>query len=165
MSQSWLIRTIMIWIYEALIWVGAQPLMPLAGIPRNATGLVFGKAFQESIGVWAYVIGTGIHFVFAIGWGILIALIWPRASSEDQVRDGSARRCVSYWHRHRFVFTAALSRETLCPILALAPVSFAKHPSGRSWFSTAANSRALTNCLRRSTDKIRRIREGTRGRA
>ncbi|SAL55553.1 hypothetical protein [Caballeronia humi] len=68
---------IIIWIYEALIWVGAQHLMSLAGIPRNATGLVFGKAFQESIGVWAYVIGTGIHFVFAIGWGILFAMIWP----------------------------------------------------------------------------------------
>lgn len=68
---------IIIWIYEALVWVAAQHLMPLGGIPRNATGLVFGKAFQESIGVWAYVIGTGIHFVFAIGWGVLFALIWP----------------------------------------------------------------------------------------
>ncbi|SAL80166.1 hypothetical protein AWB74_05676 [Caballeronia arvi] len=68
---------IIIWIYEALIWVGVQHLMPLAGIPRNATGLVFGKAFQESIGIWAYVIGTAIHFVFAIGWGVLFAAIWP----------------------------------------------------------------------------------------
>jgi hypothetical protein len=66
-----------IWIYEALVWVGAQHLMPLAGIPRNATGLVFGKAVQESIGVWAYVLGTGIHFVFATAWGILFAMIWP----------------------------------------------------------------------------------------
>jgi hypothetical protein len=31
---------IIIWIYEALVWVGVQHLMPLAGIPRNATGLV-----------------------------------------------------------------------------------------------------------------------------
>ena len=38
---------IIIWIYEALVWVGVQHLMPLEGIPRNATGLVFGKAFQE----------------------------------------------------------------------------------------------------------------------
>jgi uncharacterized membrane protein YagU involved in acid resistance len=68
---------VIIWIYEALILVGAQHLMPLVGIPRNATGLVFGKAFQESIGVWAYVIGTGIHFVFAIAWGVLFAMIWP----------------------------------------------------------------------------------------
>lgn len=66
-----------IWIYEALIWVGAQHLMPLAGIPRNATGLVFGKEFQDAIGVWAYVLGTAIHFVFAIAWGILFAAIWP----------------------------------------------------------------------------------------
>lgn len=68
---------IIIWIYEALVWVGVQHLMPLEGIPRNATGLVFGKAFQESVGIWAYVIGTGIHFVFALSWGIGFALIWP----------------------------------------------------------------------------------------
>jgi hypothetical protein len=68
---------VIIWIYEALIWVGAQHLMPLAGIPRNATGLVFGKAVQDSLGIWAYFVGTGIHFVFATGWGILFAMIWP----------------------------------------------------------------------------------------
>jgi hypothetical protein len=68
---------IIIWIYEALIWVGAQHLMPMAGIPRNATGLVFGKEVQESVGIWAYVIGTGIHFVFSMAWGILFAAIWP----------------------------------------------------------------------------------------
>ncbi|RDK00862.1 hypothetical protein [Paraburkholderia lacunae] len=72
-----LIGAVIIWIYEALIWVGAQHLMPLAGIPRNATGLVFGKQVQESIGIWAYVVGTGIHFVFAIAWGVLFATIWP----------------------------------------------------------------------------------------
>ncbi|HEX7933283.1 MAG TPA: hypothetical protein VF573_09440 [Paraburkholderia sp.] len=72
-----LLGAVIIWIYEALIWVGAQHLMPLAGIPRNATGLVFGKAVQESIGIWAYVVGTGIHFVFAMGWGVLFAAIWP----------------------------------------------------------------------------------------
>jgi len=66
-----------IWIYEALIWVGVQHLMPLAGIPRNATGLVFGKAFQEALGIWAYLLGTAIHFVFAIAWGVLFAVIWP----------------------------------------------------------------------------------------
>lgn len=68
---------IIIWIYEALIWVGAQHLMPLAGIPRNATGLVFGKEFQESIGIWAYFLGTAIHFFFTLVWGILFAAIWP----------------------------------------------------------------------------------------
>ena len=66
-----------IWIYEALIWVGVQHLMPLAGIPRNATGLVFGKGVQEALGIWAYLLGTAIHFTFAIGWGVLFALVWP----------------------------------------------------------------------------------------
>jgi hypothetical protein len=68
---------VIIWIYEALVWVGAQHLMPLAGIPRNATGLVFGKAMQDSLGIWAYFVGTAIHFVFAIAWGVLFAAIWP----------------------------------------------------------------------------------------
>lgn len=68
---------VIIWIYEALIWVGAQHLMPLAGIPRNATGLVFGKDVQESLGVAAYFVGTAIHFAFTIVWGVLFAAIWP----------------------------------------------------------------------------------------
>jgi hypothetical protein len=72
-----LVGAVVIWIYEALVWVGAQHLMPLAGIPRNATGLVFGKDVQTSLGIWAYVVGTGIHFFFAIGWGLLFAAIWP----------------------------------------------------------------------------------------
>ena len=68
---------IIIWIYEALVWVGAQHLLPLAGIPRNATGLVFGKDFQQASGIWAYVIGIGIHFLFSAAWGVLFAAIWP----------------------------------------------------------------------------------------
>ncbi len=68
---------IVIWIYEAIVWVGAQHLLPLAGIPRNATGLVFGKEVQESIGIWAYLIGIGIHFIFSSAWGVLFATIWP----------------------------------------------------------------------------------------
>ncbi|RKE38370.1 hypothetical protein B0G76_4687 [Paraburkholderia sp. BL23I1N1] len=72
-----LIGAVIIWIYEALVWVGAQHLMPLAGIPRNATGLVFGKEVQESLGVGAYIVGTGVHFVFASAWGVLFAAIWP----------------------------------------------------------------------------------------
>jgi len=66
-----------IWIYEAVVWVGAQHLMPLAGIPRNATGLVFGKAVQEQLGPLAYLLGTAIHLVFSLGWGVLFAMIWP----------------------------------------------------------------------------------------
>jgi hypothetical protein len=75
--RAGLIGAVSIWIYEALVWVEAQHLMPLAGIPRNATGLVFGKDVQDSLGAAAYVVGTMIHFVFAIAWGVLFAFIWP----------------------------------------------------------------------------------------
>lgn len=66
-----------IWIYEAVVWIWIQRLMPLAGIPRNATGLVFGKAFQESSGVFAYALGTAIHFGFATVWGVAFTIAWP----------------------------------------------------------------------------------------
>jgi predicted anti-sigma-YlaC factor YlaD len=72
-----LVGGVCIWIYEAVIWVGAQGQMPLAGIPRNAVGLVFGKEIQESLGFGSYLLGTAIHFFFAILWGVLFAAIWP----------------------------------------------------------------------------------------
>lgn len=68
---------VIIWIYEALVWVGVQHMMPLAGIPRNATGLVFGAGVQNSLGAMAYVVGTAIHFFFSMAWGALFAWIWP----------------------------------------------------------------------------------------
>jgi len=66
-----------IWVYEAFVWVGVQHQMPLSGISANATGLVFGKATQAGLGLWAYMVGTAIHFGFAIAWGVLFAFIWP----------------------------------------------------------------------------------------
>ena len=68
---------VFIWIYEAIAWVWAQHLMPLAGIPRNATGLVFGKQVQDSLGFLSYIVGTAIHFVFAFWWGVVFAFLWP----------------------------------------------------------------------------------------
>jgi hypothetical protein len=68
---------VVIWIYEAVVWVGVQHQLPLSGIPSNATGLVFGKAVQASLGPLAYVAGTAIHFCFAAGWGVLFAFLWP----------------------------------------------------------------------------------------
>jgi len=72
-----LVGGVIIWMYEAIVWVGIQHLMPLGGIPRNATGLVFGKATQDSLGDVAYVIGTGIHFFFVLAWGVAFAFAWP----------------------------------------------------------------------------------------
>lgn len=66
-----------IWVYEAIVWVGVQHQMPLAGIPANAAGLVFGKAFQTSLGLGAHILGSVIHFGSAMAWGVLFALIWP----------------------------------------------------------------------------------------
>jgi hypothetical protein len=75
--EGGLLGGIIIWIYEAIVWVGVQRLMPLAGIPRNATGLVFGPDVQDALGVLSYVVGTGIHFFFALLWGVLFASVWP----------------------------------------------------------------------------------------
>jgi len=72
-----LVGGVVVWIYEAVVWVGVQHQMPLAGIARNSTGLVFGKDVQESLGFLAYVIGIGIHFFFALAWCVLFAQIWP----------------------------------------------------------------------------------------
>jgi hypothetical protein len=72
-----LVGGVVVWIYEAVVWVGAQHQMPLSGIARNATGLVFGKEVQESLGWAAYVIGIGIHFFFSLAWGVLFASLWP----------------------------------------------------------------------------------------
>jgi hypothetical protein len=68
---------VVIWIYEALVWVSVQHQMPLSGIPRNAVGLVFGPDVQTNFGWFTYVLGTGIHFFFSIAWGVLFARTWP----------------------------------------------------------------------------------------
>ena len=73
-----LIGGVCIWVYEAVVWVGVEHLMPLEGIPRNATGLVFGRAAQYACGAWAYPIGTAIHFGFAAIWGVAFAMAWVR---------------------------------------------------------------------------------------
>jgi predicted anti-sigma-YlaC factor YlaD len=72
-----LVGAVTIWIYEAVVWVGIQHQMPMAGIPRNATGLVFGADVQQSLGFASYLLGTAIHFFFALAWGVLFAFIWP----------------------------------------------------------------------------------------
>ena len=72
-----LLGGVVIWIYEAIVWVGIQHLLPLSGIPANATGLVFGKAVQTALGPLAHLLGISIHFGFAAFWGVVFALSWP----------------------------------------------------------------------------------------
>ncbi len=76
-----LVGGVSIWIYEAIVWVGVTRLMPLAGIPRNATGLVFGKEVQDSLGPFAYILGKGIHFFFCFAWAALFAYLGPICGS------------------------------------------------------------------------------------
>lgn len=66
-----------IWVYEAVVWAGVQHTLPLAAIPANATGLMLGKAVQQALGLWASVLGTLIHFGFAMIWGVGFAALWP----------------------------------------------------------------------------------------
>jgi hypothetical protein len=83
--------------------------MPLAGIPRNATGLVFGKEAQESLGAMAYIVGTGIHFFFAAS----NRLTWHRArrgphrwSVEGETTPHPSFTCISTWRRPAFAKTS-----------------------------------------------------------
>lgn len=76
-TSAGLVGGVVIWAYEALVWVGLQHMMQLTDIPRNAVGLVFGRAKQLELGLLAYAFGTIIHFFFAMIWGILFALVWP----------------------------------------------------------------------------------------
>lgn len=66
-----------IWLYEAVVWAGIQHLMPITAIPGNATGLVFGHAIKQALGIWADGLGLVIHFGFAMVWGVAFALVWP----------------------------------------------------------------------------------------
>ena len=110
-----LVGGVIIWIYEAIVWVGVQHLMPMVGIPRNATGLVFGKDVQDSLGALAYVVGTGIHFFFALAWGVVFALLWPvfarrgyEAARDLHVGQASVRKTrLSQDHQTRFSRFAA----------------------------------------------------------
>jgi len=76
-ASGGLLGGVCIWIYEAVVWVGAQHLLPLAGVPANAVGLIFGKALQTTLGPLAMIFGTAVHFAFAGLWGVGFALIWP----------------------------------------------------------------------------------------
>ena len=36
-----------------------------------------GGRSKNSLGPFAYILGTGIHFFFCFVWGVVFALIWP----------------------------------------------------------------------------------------
>ena len=71
------VGAVAIWIYEAVVWVGAQHLMPLSTIPSNATGLVFGKNVQEFTRAGSVYPRHGNSFGLRARLGVLFAFIWP----------------------------------------------------------------------------------------
>jgi len=64
-------RCVTIWIYEAVVWVEGQHLLPAwAGIPAQRHGAVFGSDVHgvRSVGL-GFRCRTFIHFFFAVGSG------------------------------------------------------------------------------------------------
>lgn len=64
------------WIYELIVWVRLLHITSAYGIAENTAVLSFGTGIRR-LGAGAFALGVGIHFLTAVIWGILFALIWP----------------------------------------------------------------------------------------
>jgi uncharacterized membrane protein YagU involved in acid resistance len=64
------------WVYELIVWVRLLHLTSAYGIAENTAVLSFGPRIR-SLGAIAFALGVCIHFLTAVIWGILFALIWP----------------------------------------------------------------------------------------
>jgi hypothetical protein len=64
------------WLYELIVWVHLLHLTSVAGIAENTAVLSFGTSIRR-LGAGALALGVAIHFLTAVIWGILFALIWP----------------------------------------------------------------------------------------
>ena len=64
------------WIYELIVWVRLLHLTSAYGIAENTAVLSFGPGIR-ALGATAFALGVCIHFLTAVIWGILFALIWP----------------------------------------------------------------------------------------
>ncbi|HEY6455088.1 MAG TPA: hypothetical protein VIY90_07340 [Steroidobacteraceae bacterium] len=64
------------WIYELIVWVRLLHLTSVYGIAENTAVLSFGPGIRH-LGATTYALGVCIHFLTAVIWGIVFALIWP----------------------------------------------------------------------------------------
>jgi hypothetical protein len=71
-----LVGAVASWLYELIVWVHLLHLTSVAGIAENTAVLSFGPGVR-SLGAGALALGIAIHFLTAVIWGILFALIWP----------------------------------------------------------------------------------------
>ena len=71
-----LVGAVTSWIYELIVWVRLLHLTSAYGIAENTAVLSFGAGIRR-LGAGAFALGVCIHFLTAIVWGIVFALIWP----------------------------------------------------------------------------------------
>ncbi len=64
------------WIYELIVWVRLLHLTSAYGIAENTAVLSFGPGIR-TLGTAAFALGVCIHFLTAMLWGVVFALIWP----------------------------------------------------------------------------------------
>jgi hypothetical protein len=71
-----LVGAVTSWLYELVVWVRLLHLTSAYGIAENTAVLSFGPGIRR-FGAGAFALGVCIHFLTAVLWGILFALIWP----------------------------------------------------------------------------------------
>src|SRR3984885_3090470 len=71
-----LVGAVTSWLYELVVGGRLRHLTSAHGIAENTAVLSFGPGIR-SLGTGAFALGVGIHFLTAVIWGILFALIWP----------------------------------------------------------------------------------------
>src|SRR5580692_13001206 len=71
-----LVGAVTSWIYELIVGVRLLHLTTAYGIAENTAVLSFGAGIRR-LGYGAFALGVGIHFLTAVIWGILFALLWP----------------------------------------------------------------------------------------
>jgi uncharacterized membrane protein len=69
---------------------------------------------QASLGLLAYVLGTFIHFLFAVFWGVLFASIWPWFRRRDlKPRSWHALPMIAWIVMHAAIMVASDNHELL----------------------------------------------------
>ena len=68
---------ITIWIYELVVWVHYLHLRTVLGLFENTAVLAFGPKVLNLATPWTLLISAVVHFLTAMVWGALFALLWP----------------------------------------------------------------------------------------
>lgn len=66
-----------IWLYEIVVWVHLLQIRTMQGLFENSAVLAFGPAASAWPEPLPLIASALVHFVTAIIWGVLFALLWP----------------------------------------------------------------------------------------